>query len=190
MADLVFICFTGLCFSMFIILTTGAVWIILEYIQSVLDYIKQSNKLEDEKLEAVKNKLVDTILNYKNNNNVAELLTNMDELHKRVIECGSPLSTNECFRRLQDAVDTRPFTSTKYGPLVYSDKALGTREFTDPVSTLLLRDSYPEIVRVTTDGAPYAQPIFTVPMNQLLSDFADQVKHHELYMLRRYFKLF
>lgn len=138
-----------------------------------------ANELQITKLNEVKNQLVKTQTVYDKNKDLSQLQTNTKELIQKARDYGRPLSTGRFFRRLEDAIDSKPYVYTNLGPLISCDESGGVRAFTDPVPASRFRDPYPGYV--TSDG--YGEEItryhYSIPMQRLLSDFAEQVKREE-----------
>lgn len=136
-------------------------------------------ELQMTKLNAVKNQLVKTQTVYDKNNDLSQLQSNTKELIQKARDYGRPLSTGCFFRRLEDAIDSKPYVHTGNGPLISSDDSVGVRTFTDPVPTDRFRDPYPGYVIGDGYGEEITRYHYSIPMHRLLSDFAEQVKREE-----------
>lgn len=138
-----------------------------------------ANELQITKLNAVKNQLVKTQTVYDKNNDLSQLQSNTKELIQKARDYGRPLSTGRFFRRLEDAIDSKPYVHTDNGPLISSDESVGVRTFIDPVPTDRFRDPYPGYVIGDGYGEKITRYHYSIPMHRLLSDFAEQVKREE-----------
>lgn len=137
-----------------------------------------ANELQITKLNEVKNQLIKTKTVYDKNNDLSQLQSNTKELIQKARDYGRPLSTGRFFRRLEDAIDSKPYVHTGIGPLISCDESVGVRTFTDPVPADRFRDPYPGYVTYY-DGEEITRYYRNIPMHRLLSDFAEQVKREE-----------